>query len=250
MSDEPTRLHADADTPASLRELLQWARTDGLSAAAVDRIRDGLMRAATTATPSVVATRGGWLWTVGTVATAGIVAALFLGREPEPDMAVAMPNQNVMVSSSDPAVVVAPVDVRSVEVRGALPSPITSERDGGPSKKKRVSSESSREPVTVANPAATHAAAEAQLLLRARRALSRDPSRTLALTETHRRDFPEGTLAQERESLAIFALQQLGRISEAHARARSFARRFPGSPHQTAIRRALAEHEPPDTKPP
>jgi hypothetical protein len=76
---------------------------------------------------------------------------------------------------------------------------------------------------------------EGSLLLRARQALDVDPGATLALTQEHARRFPTGTLAPEREVLAIEALARLGRTSEARARLDSFRSRYPQSPHLSKL---------------
>ena len=70
---------------------------------------------------------------------------------------------------------------------------------------------------------------EAELLERARDALSDNPARALALTEQHRAHFPAGVLAQEREVIAIQALKRLGRADAAAQRSAAFARRYPNS---------------------
>jgi hypothetical protein len=72
---------------------------------------------------------------------------------------------------------------------------------------------------------------EGALLLRARQEIGSDPTGALALTEEHARRFPAGTLAPEREVLAIEALAALGRTPEARARLGAFRDRYPQSPH-------------------
>jgi hypothetical protein len=76
---------------------------------------------------------------------------------------------------------------------------------------------------------------EASLLESARRSLSDDPKRALALIERHRRLYPSGALVQEREVLAIAALEKLGRQSAAEERANDFKKNFPGSAHQRKV---------------
>ncbi|MFS8067156.1 MAG: hypothetical protein ACMG6S_12365 [Byssovorax sp.] len=70
-----------------------------------------------------------------------------------------------------------------------------------------------------------------QLLHRALDALGSAPSRALDLVSRHAARFPGSALGQEREVLAIDALDRLGRSSEARARAAAFAARFPSSAH-------------------
>jgi hypothetical protein len=84
---------------------------------------------------------------------------------------------------------------------------------------------------TRATSAFAPAPSEGALLLRARQQLGSDPASTLALTDEHARRFPNGTLAPEREVLAIEALAALGRTSDARTRLSAFADRYPQSRH-------------------
>jgi hypothetical protein len=79
------------------------------------------------------------------------------------------------------------------------------------------------------------APSESELVGQAQSALSGNPARTLALCEQLRRLYPRGVLVQEREVLAIEALQRLGRHSQAVARGERFLKTFPGSAHQSKI---------------
>ena len=73
---------------------------------------------------------------------------------------------------------------------------------------------------------------EVHLLQRAHNALGADPSAALALTVEHTRRFAGGSLAQEREFIAVSALLALGRTPEARGRADSLLARFPSSPYR------------------
>lgn len=77
--------------------------------------------------------------------------------------------------------------------------------------------------------------AELALIGAAQEALRTSPARALALTAEHRRRFGAGTLAQERELVAIEALVSLGRADEARRRALAFHRRWPSSAHRRRI---------------
>lgn len=85
------------------------------------------------------------------------------------------------------------------------------------------------------NTPAAERASESDLLGRAHAALRTDPARALALADEHRKTFPNGILAQEREVLSIEALERLGRHKEAVARADRFLRNFPGSAHRSKV---------------
>jgi len=62
-------------------------------------------------------------------------------------------------------------------------------------------------------------------------ALRSNPSEALAKANEHRRRYPDGLLAQEREVIAVEALEKLGRGAEADQRANAFVKRYPGSSH-------------------
>jgi hypothetical protein len=63
----------------------------------------------------------------------------------------------------------------------------------------------------------------------------------LALTETHRRLYPRGILAQEREVVAIEALARLGKARAAEQRASGFRNEQPHSIHESRLRGVLGD---------
>lgn len=74
-------------------------------------------------------------------------------------------------------------------------------------------------------------ARERTLLDMARTALARGSTAdALAAVDTHAREFPTSQLAEEREVLAVQALDSAGRTDEAKRRATSFRSRWPRSP--------------------
>jgi hypothetical protein len=82
--------------------------------------------------------------------------------------------------------------------------------------------------------------AESRRLLAARSLLrSGRASAALSALASIRADFPEGSLAQEREALTIEALLAFGDRAAARARAAAFLARYPESPHVDAVRKAL-----------
>jgi hypothetical protein len=80
---------------------------------------------------------------------------------------------------------------------------------------------------------------ETQILRDARLVLDRDPRSALALSEQHRRDYPNGSFTQERELIAITALVKLGRHGEAKERAARFRSAYPSSPYRARLDRIL-----------
>ena len=81
---------------------------------------------------------------------------------------------------------------------------------------------------------------ELSLLARANRALAKSPALALTVADEHTRRFPQSTMDQERELIAITALVDLGQMREAQRRANQFTRAHPSSIYQTRIEKALA----------
>ena len=77
--------------------------------------------------------------------------------------------------------------------------------------------------------------AELALLRTAQDALRADPARALDVAAEHTRRFGDGTLAQEREVVAIEALVALERSVEARTRAGRFTARWPRSAHSRRL---------------
>jgi len=82
-------------------------------------------------------------------------------------------------------------------------------------------------------------AGEIALLGEAQRALaSGQPEKALVLLDRHAREFPHGSLGQERAAARIIALCALGRVTTARAEAAAFLARSPGSPLAERVRAA------------
>jgi hypothetical protein len=83
-------------------------------------------------------------------------------------------------------------------------------------------------------------AAESRRLLAARSLLhSGRASAALSALAAIRADFPQGSLAQEREALTIEALVASGDRATARARAAAFLEHYPDSPHLDSVRKAV-----------
>jgi hypothetical protein len=81
--------------------------------------------------------------------------------------------------------------------------------------------------------------AELRLIREAQAALAANPAQSLSLASEHAREFPRGVLAPEREVVSIDALNRLGRVTEARARAERFRRSHPGSAYLPRIDRLV-----------
>jgi hypothetical protein len=104
------------------------------------------------------------------------------------------------------------------------------------------------EPAGLAREAAAHKRAaekpsapqsEIQLLRRAQVALTGRPREAFQLTQEHRKLYPAGEFAQERDALAIQALMRVGDSEKARDLAAAFIRSYPGSPHAHRFREAM-----------
>jgi hypothetical protein len=80
---------------------------------------------------------------------------------------------------------------------------------------------------------------EIDLLQAAQAALQADPGAAVRLADRHAVLFPTGTLAQEREVIAIEALVKLHLLDEARDRAARFFRAYPNSAHRPRIESVL-----------
>jgi hypothetical protein len=86
-------------------------------------------------------------------------------------------------------------------------------------------------PSRAPQPSPSSLAAEMRLLETARAALSGgDARRALELIQEHEREFPGGSLSEERRASKVFALCELGRRAEAARAAAEFLRIAPASP--------------------
>ena len=83
---------------------------------------------------------------------------------------------------------------------------------------------------TPRSPTANTSVVERNLLERARTALSRgQAAAALRALRQHRKQYPGGTLAEERAALMVVALADLGKGARARAAARKFKKRYPHS---------------------
>jgi hypothetical protein len=80
---------------------------------------------------------------------------------------------------------------------------------------------------------------EVSLLRSAQVALQGRPREAFQLTQQHRKLYPSGVFAQERDALAIQALMRSGDTEQARGLAQAFIRSYPSSPHAHRFREAM-----------
>jgi hypothetical protein len=212
-----------------LDELVQQARRDrpapGVLSAVARNLRVPFMAAPLaalvapgTATAAVLAkvglSRAALLaWGGSAAAVSGVAAAVLLSQPSPPAPVASPPPPPARASSSPPN-------------KAALPEAVP-ETPAAPQLERRA----------VKEPAVWD---EPQLIERARKALSADPRRALALAHEHQRRFPTGALSLEREVIVIEALARSGQSAEAQRRATVFEAKYPKSIHLPRLR-ALRE---------
>jgi hypothetical protein len=170
----------------------------------------------------------------------GMGAPVPPGSPPESPSAIPEPENVAAVPTPSPS-------ARTGESAAVRPSDSPPSREKKPEAERASTSRTARDGRATTNdvapPPATPSAAappgETALLRDARLALNSDPARALALTEQHRREYPNGGFSQEREVIAITALARLGRTSEARSRADRFRSAHPTSPYIERVNRAV-----------
>jgi hypothetical protein len=179
---------------------------------------------------------------VGTGAALKIVAAVATTTALVVGGAVA-----VQKTTAPPAPPSAGYGLQASAARGSLPMqaapPATSSEQGAQLAEPVDNVTAPAKPTSTAA-ATAHAAPLAPLegedevrhLNEAHAALRSDPARALSLANQHAQRAPRGTLAQEREVIAIEALVKLGRATEARQRAARFEAAYPQSAQLRRVR--------------
>jgi hypothetical protein len=82
---------------------------------------------------------------------------------------------------------------------------------------------------------------ERALLDPAQMQINDEPLRSLALLDEHRKEFPQGALAEERDALEIQALAKANRYAEARRAATLFRAKWPDSPLLPSVESAVPQ---------
>jgi hypothetical protein len=249
---EPRRWKDAPDAPIGVRELLSSARTTR-SLDDVARRRNASRVGKLTVAPAAAAAAVG-IWTklaaagvVGLAAVGTVVTVQAQREAPAPVAASTSP-----VSSMVPSVKAAPIAVpvaAPVEMQDEpaaeperVPAHAAAPRASAPVD--APEEEPAPTPAPMAAPTAEPTlAAELSLLEEARAVLARDPLHALAALDSHRRRFPNGELADERDLMELDALRRAGRGADAADRARAWLARDPAGLHSTRVRAILASLE-------
>jgi hypothetical protein len=233
---DPLRLSESASgAPEPVRELLVHARQDVPAA-------EQLARLAAVLAPLAVP--------AGTAATSAATGAAVAKAVGVALISGAVIAGGLWLASSGDQRAPAPASSSAAELRSApagAPSALPAATASQPSRAPEAAPSGIRDSAaTAAKPRAAVAAqpsgpSEAELLAQAQAALRSNPAHALALTREHKRRFPGGVLAQEREVIAIEALSRLGREHEARGRADQFDKSYPGSAHRRKVGSSISD---------
>ncbi|MEZ4376011.1 MAG: hypothetical protein R3B07_34715 [Polyangiaceae bacterium] len=206
-----------------------------LSQAQVLAIASAVSRATAGASLAPVALKTGsgslFKWLGGAVIVGLLGGGAYLGLQSKPAPAEPVNAPAIVATQTEPLVTAQPVE--------APPAPSATVEAPRPRAAAAVPSPAT--PKVEAPSAKAQLLEESRLLSAARAALSTDPKKALALTEQHRAKFPQGTLTQEREVIAIQALGKLGKKKDAEQRADRFGKDYPDSAHKDRVQGKLGD---------
>ena len=227
-SDPPRLLEATGDP--SLRALLDAGRSELPPHARLESIHAKLLAATTGGASAATAAAKMTASTLKLKIFLGalVVVAVALGFVAGGASRGTRTTAPIVVTVTSPATTASPTPTSSTS---AVPAP------------PQLASSSASTTSTISVPAAPKSSAsipsEVDLIRRAQAAVASDPTAALRLADEHRRLYPGGGLAQEREVIAIDALTRLGRTTEARARAKRFVAAWPDSTHLARLEKIL-----------
>ncbi len=238
---EPTRLSSAAsDADPALRAALAAGRAEVPSEAQLSALAAKLGPLAIPAASG--ATLGAWPVVAGLVAVIAVVAAVAVvalnGASPGHVGTVASADG----AAADAAAADAAADAAAADAAAAVDAAAAAATDADAAPRPfRPHAVLAAAPPDAPLPLAADLEAELALLRAAQDALRTDAARALSLADEHARRFADGTLAQEREVVAIEALAALSRSAEARARAERFTARWPRSAHARRLAVVLGD---------
>ena len=244
---EPTRLSSAAsDADPALRAALAAGRAEVPSEAQLSALAAKLGPLAIPAASG--ATLGAWPVVAGLVAVIAVVAAVAVvalnGASPGHVGTVASADGAAAdAAAADAAADAAAADAAdAADAAAAVDAAAAAATDADAAPRPfRPHAVLAAAPPDAPLPLAADLEAELALLRAAQDALRTDAARALSLADEHARRFADGTLAQEREVVAIEALAALSRSAEARARAERFTARWPRSAHARRLAVVLGD---------
>lgn len=238
MTRDLDRWSGNTNAPEELQELLRSARTDVPNAQQLSGLEGklaGLLDApvppAAAPAPDAPGSFGmpGLAKLAALVAIGGLVGTgIYLGTRSSDEAKPPSPTQTALAPVSQP--------LPAERASAAPPSGVEAD---APQAEPSANADATSEANPHAAKAPTTKPSEASLLNQAQQALKTDPRRALALTRRHKQVYPQGSLSQEREVIAIEALSRLDKTSTAHERAEEFNEKYPESAHHKKVDTSL-----------
>lgn len=240
----PRRLLEDPEVQEALRKDLQCAvehKLDFDTARGLARFEAALAGGAGAGSAAAQGALVKWL-VVG-VAGAGVAAALYISSSPSPSSNAPAPTPAYpMAQEEAPAKTPAPeasepakkpemIRAEELEVEKAPPAPVKMVQ--------RPALAPSGEPEADAGGRSDLLQREVAHLKTVRQALASDPARALSLANAGHAEFKGGVLYQEREALALQALNALGRRAELEQRGARYLESFPSGSFSDQVRGML-----------
>jgi hypothetical protein len=258
MSQDPVRLLDDPSLPDLLREDLADAAQQPLPpvdmAAGLASLKASIgaggavsSGAAASATAKAAALAHGSWWGGAWIGfSAGLVGAAAIWLAPSPASAPPPPRIEIAIESESAIAIASHTAAPPIAAPASPPAPLAlraaSSAALSASAAPRAASSLSAPAPSVSAAASASAeiadgpAEELALLVQIKQSASSDPARAVALVDEGHRRFPRGSFYQERESIAVLALAQIGRTSEARERAKHFLDAHPQSPYAERLR--------------
>ena len=245
MSQDPVRLLDDPSVPDLLREDLAEAAAQPLpavgTAAALASLQASIKAGGGAAAKATALAHGSW-WSGALIGGgAGLIgaAAIWLApplTPPSPPPAPAPIEATAAPPSSADAPSPAPIAASAASPSDRSPAPRAQPSRPEPPLSPSALAGPEASASASSPPAVDGPAEELDLLVRIKQKASSDPASALSLVEEGHRRFPRGSFYQERESIAVLALSQLGRTTEARERAKHFLDAHPQSPYAERLR--------------
>ena len=257
MTRDPVRLLDDSSLPDLLREDLTEAANQPLPpvnmaaglatlTAAIHAGGAGALASSTSASASATAkaaalTHGSW-WGGALIGFgAGLAGAAVIWFAPPLSHPQAPPlPAPVEVAAPAPAPIPAKAEITIAPPGARSASPAVRAPSAIPAPPPASSAIPVSDPSATADPVEGQAE-ELALLVRIKQQAASNPAAVVALVDEGHRRFPRGSFYQERESIAILALSQLGRSADARARAQRFLEAHPQSPYAERLRGLVAQ---------
>ncbi len=230
MTHDPTRLLSDPNESETLRHFLRDEAhlpiPHGMDAAILAKLSEAPIPSTSTSTTITTAP---WLKFIIVIGSGALVAFIAY-RTTTRTSSTLLPMPSATQVSTVVASAAFPVAVPTVGVPVIPTAPLQRQEQAAPIAPQVI-------PTPLPSQGTGDLSREAALLNRARVSLrAGEPAVALATLATHAKEFPNGTLAQERAILEIQARKAAGQTDQARTQSEQFVREHPESPHAKVLK--------------